>query len=126
MSYYSVKNFRYVMFQKGGYSTDESIALDLVDVIDKKKNQCLKKITDGFTKNEEFVIASHFEFSPSEFCDTFLNGLFRVNAQGHYVVHVDNPKLLLVKPKRQYSKRKVKTDEILAGLDELEGETDEL
>lgn len=110
------------MYQKGGYNSDEAIALDLMPVIGKSQKQIMQKISKGFTRNEELVIASHFEFSPKEFYETFMHGLFQVNREGHLVAHVDNPKVLLMPPLRGKSKRKTSQEDILARLEELEDE----
>ena len=95
MSFYSKTNLMKVANARG-YMSMKTLADALVKTFGVSSATIQNKFRYGtLTLAECEVVGSYLEMSMKEYYDVFMNGLFRVDQQGHYVCHVDNPYLHL-------------------------------
>lgn len=88
MSFYSKETLLKVAKDRG-YMTKRSVANALSMLLFTSVGIADRKITKGnFTKEECEAIGSFFEMTMKEYYDTFMNGLFVINREGHYICHV--------------------------------------
>lgn len=95
-----------------GYLTPRSVAQVIKRVFGISLQAAEKKL-DGTTRwsfEESFVIASYFEMTTKEYCDTFLNGLFKVDREGHFVCKVSDPGRVLRQRTEKNRLRKAKKE----------------
>jgi len=75
-----------------GYANLDALAKGLSKVLDAPWKSVRNNIKSGrITVEDSFLIADWFAMTPKEYCDVFLNGLFVIDENGHYVARVDDP-----------------------------------
>ena len=85
-----------------GYTTIRAIAAKLAPLFGVTREWVERKLKNGdLSAGECEVIGAYFEMTMREYYDVFMNGLFRVDEEGHWVAHIDSPYLHLHPPKEQ-------------------------
>lgn len=108
-----------------GYYTKRALVQRIGKLLRRGERQAAKRLYGymPFTFLESFIVADFFEMTPAEYCDTFLNGLFKENERGQIVSHVDDANELL---ERESDDKRIKKNRAKRVKTEREGIVREL
>lgn len=94
-----------------GYYTDVALSAIISERLGVSIIATNKLLNSGrLTWGQCIAIADLFEMTPKEFCDVFLDGVFKEVSDGVYKAHVDDVEALLQRPLAMARKEEVEAD----------------